>query len=120
MKRRKPRVSAPFMTAVCAAACMSMLSGHSSANTAAIQDCLLEGVVQSSESSEGVKSVYVDFYSARQMSEGAHCSFADEEFEFNGILGSQISNVSAGANVKYRFTREPDQEPVWQLLQVSI
>ena len=120
MKICKSIVPAPLAAAIFTAAAVSLLPVLSSANSAVAQDCLLEGVVQFSESRKGVQSIYVEFFSIRQMSEQVHCSFSEDKFEFNGILGSQISNVPPGTSVKYRFTRELGKEPIWQLQKISI
>lgn len=91
-----------------------------STTAAADQDCILEGKVKKAEASEGTHSVYIDFHSATRYSNDSQCQFRQDDIEFNGIVGSQITKVAPGAIVKYRYTEQHQAAPTWQLLQVSI
>ena len=90
------------------------------ADTEVVQDCVLEGVVKQSETNSGVQSIYIDFHSVKRFSGENRCNLRDKNVEFDGIVGSQISEVGPGSKVQYRYTVKDDKSADWQLIEVSI
>ncbi|MEM8500819.1 MAG: hypothetical protein AAF542_22580 [Pseudomonadota bacterium] len=97
-----------------------MLTGLASVSAMAGQDCILEGEIKKAEASDGTHAVYIDFHTAKRFSVESQCRFRQNDIQFNGIAGSQITKLAPGATVKYRYTQEQHAEPTWQLLQVSL
>lgn len=96
------------------------LTSLASVSALAGQDCILEGEIKKAEASDGTHAVYIDFHTAKRFSADSQCRFRQNDIQFNGVAGSQITKLAPGATVKYRYTREQRAEPTWQLLQVSI
>ncbi len=97
-----------------------IFTGLASMSALAGQDCILEGEIKKAEATDGTHSVYIDFHSATRYSDESRCSFRQNDIQFNGTVGSQITKLAPGATVKYRYTEGQQSEPTWQLLKVSI
>jgi hypothetical protein len=84
------------------------------------QDCIVEGTVDKQKAEQAGTDVYVAFHSARETRPSANCDLGRRhKVEFKAARDSGIENAPNGAKVKYRYTKEEDQQGQWKLLEVG-
>ncbi len=82
-------------------------------------DCLLEGRVIASRTTDDENTVRIDFYKAEPYTPEARC-IVGGRLEFNQPKGSLIENLSPGSVVQYHYHRTEKGHENWQLVGAFI
>ncbi|QIB64821.1 hypothetical protein [Kineobactrum salinum] len=85
------------------------------------QDCILEGTVDKKKAVQTGRDVYVTFHSASRAEKNSECTLnRRNRVEFKEPKNAMIENAPDGAKVKYRYTKEENQDGEWQLMDMSM
>lgn len=86
------------------------------------QDCILEGTVNQTRTTQGSERVHVSFRSAER-GEKAPCRMSrsdrNRRIEFKAPSDNDIADAPHGSRVKYRYTEDVEGKRQWRLIERS-